>query len=76
MIPNFLSCCCWEVVVSVGFGAVSWGGQVAWLNVTCLFSCSGLSDGVGVVIGELFKMLSSFLSALICSNPFMLFFSI
>ncbi len=22
----------WEVVVSVGFGAVAWGGRVAWLN--------------------------------------------
>jgi hypothetical protein len=49
-------CVYWEVVVSVGFGAVSWGGQVAWSNVTCLFSCGGLSGGVEIVVSELFKM--------------------
>ncbi len=66
-------CVCWEVVVSVGFGAVSWGGPVDWSNVTHLFSCNGLSGGVEVIVGELFKMSSSFLRALIYSNPFMLF---
>ncbi len=39
----------WEVVVSVRFGAVSLGGQVAWLNVTCLFSCGVLFGGVKIV---------------------------
>jgi hypothetical protein len=67
-------CVRWEVVASFRFGAVSWGGQVAWSNVTSLFSCSGLSGGVGVVVGELFKMSSSFLSALICTNPFLVVF--
>jgi hypothetical protein len=47
---------------------------VAWLNVTCLFSCGVLSGGVDIVFGELFKVSSSFLSALIYSNPFILFF--
>ncbi len=59
----------WEVVVSFGFGAVSLGGQVAWLKVTHLFSCGVLSGDVEYNVGELFKMSSSFLSALICSNP-------
>jgi hypothetical protein len=67
-------CVCWEVVVSFGFGAVSLSGQVAWSKVTRLFSCSVLSGGVENVLSELFKMSSIFLSALICSNPFMLFF--
>ncbi len=47
---------------------------MAWSKVTCLFSCGVLYGGVEVVVSELFKMSSSFLSALICSNPFMLFF--
>jgi hypothetical protein len=47
---------------------------VARLNVTRLFSCGGISDDVQIVVGELLKMSSSFLSALICCNPFMLFF--
>jgi hypothetical protein len=47
---------------------------VAWLNGICLFSCSGISSSVEAVVGELFKMSSTFLSASICSNPFMLFF--
>ncbi len=46
----------WEVVVSVGFGAVSLCGRVAWLNVTCLFSCGVLSSGVENILGEFFKM--------------------
>jgi hypothetical protein len=64
----------WEVVVFFGFGAVSLGGQVAWSKVIHLFSCSVLSGGVEYVVGELFKMSSSFLSASICLSPFMLFF--
>jgi hypothetical protein len=46
-------CVHWEVVVSFGFGAVSLGGQVAWLKVTCLFSCNVLSVGVECIVGEL-----------------------
>jgi hypothetical protein len=63
-----------EVVVSFGFGAVSLGGPVTWSKVTHLFSCSVLSGGVENIVGELFKMSSSFLSASICSTPFMLFY--
>jgi hypothetical protein len=66
---------CWEVVVSFRFGAVSLGGRVAWSKVTRLFSYGVLFGGVENLLGELFKMTSSFMSALICSNPFMLFFS-
>ncbi len=44
---------------------------MAQSNVTCLFACGRIFE---VIVGELLKMSSSFLSALICSNPFMLFF--
>ncbi len=58
-------CVRWEVVISFMLGAVSLGGQVAWLKVTRLFSCSVLSGGVENIVSELFKISSSFLSALI-----------
>ncbi len=59
---------------AVLFGSVSCGGFVAWSKVTHLGSGAGFSLGVGAVTSVLFRMSSSFLSALICSNPFTLFF--
>jgi hypothetical protein len=63
---------CWVALFTLGLGAVlfgsdSCGGFAAWSKVTHL-GC------VGAVTSVLFKMLSSFLSALICFNPFTLFF--
>ena len=62
----------WVELFTLGVGAIlvgsnSCGGFAAWSKVTHL-GC------VGAVTSVLFKMLSSFLSALICSNPFTLFF--
>jgi hypothetical protein len=59
---------------AVSFGSDSCGGFVAWSKVTCLGSGSGFLLGVGAVTSVLFRMLSSFLIASICSNPFTSFF--
>ena len=55
------------------FGSIVSAGALVALSTVTLSSAGLVFVGMGVMSGSLFKNASSFLSALICSDPFWLF---